>query len=45
MRQTQVLCVQEQPVPGSADVDRQELETVDQLRLDLINAIHSLGLV
>jgi hypothetical protein len=36
----QVLREQEQPIPGSADVDRQEIEAVDQLRLDLIIAIH-----
>jgi hypothetical protein len=44
-RQAQVLRDQEQLIPGSVDADRQEIETVDQLRLDLIDAIHSLGLV
>jgi hypothetical protein len=44
-RQAQVLREQEQPISGSADADRQEIETVDQLRLDLINDIHSLDLV
>jgi chromosome segregation ATPase len=43
-RQVQSLRSQEQPIPGSADVDRQEIEAVDHLHLDLINAIHSLGL-
>jgi hypothetical protein len=28
-----------------ADADRQEIEVVDQPRLDLINAIHILGIV
>jgi chromosome segregation ATPase len=43
--QAQVLRGQEYPIPGSADADRQEIEAVDQLRLDLINAIHILGIV
>jgi chromosome segregation ATPase len=43
--QAQVLRGQEQPIPGSADADRQEIEAVDQLCLDLINAIHLLGIV
>jgi chromosome segregation ATPase len=43
--QAQVLHEQEQPIPGSADADRQELEAVDQLCLDLINALHLLGRV
>jgi chromosome segregation ATPase len=33
-RQAQVLREQEQLIPGSADVDRQEIEVVDQLCLD-----------
>jgi hypothetical protein len=44
-RRAQVLRGQEQPIPGSADADRQEIEEVDQLRLDFINAIHLLGIV
>jgi archaellum component FlaC len=44
-RQAQVLRSQEQPIPGSADADHQEIEAVDQLCLDLINAIHILGIV
>jgi hypothetical protein len=44
-QQAQALCEQEQPIPGSADADRQEIEAVDQLRLDLINAILLLGIV
>jgi hypothetical protein len=43
--QAQVLREQEQPIPGSADADRQEIEAVDQLRLDLINTLHLLGIV
>jgi chromosome segregation ATPase len=43
--QAQVLREQEQLIPSSADAYRQEIETVDQRCLDLINAIHSLGLV
>jgi chromosome segregation ATPase len=44
-RQAQVLRSQEQLIPGSADADHQEIEAVDQLCLDLINAIHILGIV
>jgi hypothetical protein len=44
-RQAQVLHSQEQPIPGSADADCQEIEAINQLRLDLINAIHLLGIV
>jgi predicted nucleic acid-binding Zn-ribbon protein len=44
IRQVQALRSQEQPIPGSADADRQEIEAVDHLRLDLINVIHSLDL-
>jgi hypothetical protein len=44
-RQAQVLREQEQLIPGSADADRQEIEVVDQLHLDLIDAIHSLVLI
>ena len=44
-QKAQALRQQEQPIPGSADADRQEIEETDQVRLDLINAIHSLGLV
>jgi chromosome segregation ATPase len=44
-RQAEVLRSQEQPNPGSADADRREVEAVDQLHLDLINAIHLLGIV
>jgi hypothetical protein len=36
-RQAQALRSQEQPIPSSADTDRQEIEAVDQLHLDLIN--------
>jgi chromosome segregation ATPase len=43
-RQAQVLRGQEQAITGSADADRQEVEAVDQLRLDLINVIHLLGI-
>jgi hypothetical protein len=43
--QAQVLHSQEQPIPGSADADCQEIEAINQLRLDLINAIHLLGIV
>jgi hypothetical protein len=43
--QAQVLCGQEQSIPGSADTDRQEIEAVNQLRMDLINVIHTLGIV
>jgi chromosome segregation ATPase len=39
-RQAQALRSREQPIPGSTDADHQEIEAVDQLRLDLINAIH-----
>jgi hypothetical protein len=39
-QQTQALREQEQSIPGSADANHQEIEAVDQLRLDLINAIH-----
>jgi chromosome segregation ATPase len=44
-RQAQVLREQEQRIPGLADADRQEIEAVDQLRLDLINALHLLGII
>jgi chromosome segregation ATPase len=44
-RHAQVLRSEEQPIPGLADADRQEIEAVDQLRLDLINAIHLVGIV
>jgi hypothetical protein len=45
VRQAQVLRGQEQPIPGLDDVVLQEIEAVDQLCLDLINAIHLLGIV
>jgi hypothetical protein len=44
-RQAQVLRELEQLIPSPADVDCQEIEAVDQLRLDLINALHLLGIV
>jgi hypothetical protein len=44
-QQAKALREQEQPIPGSADADRQKIEAVDQLRLDLINDIHILGIV
>jgi chromosome segregation ATPase len=44
-QQAQVLREQEHLIPGSDDADRQETEEVDQLHLDLINAIHLLGIV
>ena len=44
-QKAQALHRQEQPIPGSADADRREIEEADQLRLDLINAIHYLGIV
>jgi hypothetical protein len=44
-QQAQSLREQEQPIPGSADTDPQEIEAVHQLRLDLINVIHLLGIV
>jgi hypothetical protein len=36
---------QELWTPGSADTDHQEIEEVDQLRLDLINAIYLLTIL
>jgi archaellum component FlaC len=44
-QQAQALREQEQSIPGSADADRLEIEAVDQLRLDFINAINLLGIV
>jgi chromosome segregation ATPase len=44
-RLAQTLRSQEQSIPGSVDVDRQEIKAVDQLRLDLINAIQLVGIV
>jgi chromosome segregation ATPase len=44
-QQAQVLREQEHLIPGSDNADRQETEEVDQLHLDLINAIHLLGIV
>jgi hypothetical protein len=44
-RQAQVVREQEQSIPGSADVDRHEIEGADQLCLDLVDAIHLLGTV
>jgi hypothetical protein len=41
--QAQALREKEQSIPGSADADHQEIEAVEQLRLDIINAIHILG--
>jgi hypothetical protein len=43
--QVQALRSQEQLIPGLADADRQEIEAVDHLHMDLINAIHLLGIV
>jgi chromosome segregation ATPase len=44
-QQAQALREQEQPILGLVDADHQEIEAVNQLRLDLINAIHLLGIV
>jgi hypothetical protein len=44
-QQAQALREQEQSIHGSADADRLEIEVVDQLRLDFINAINLLGIV
>jgi hypothetical protein len=40
----QVLHEQEKPILGSADADRQEIEAVDQLHMDLLNVISFLGI-
>ena len=45
MKKAQAICREEQPIPGSADADLKEIAKVDQLRVDAINAIHSLGIV
>jgi chromosome segregation ATPase len=42
-RQGQALRSKEQPIPGSADADYQEIEAVEHQRLNLINTINSSG--
>jgi chromosome segregation ATPase len=44
-RPAQTLRSEEQSIPGSVDVDCQEIKAVDQLRLDLINDIQLVGIV
>jgi chromosome segregation ATPase len=44
-QQAQALREEEHLIPGSVDADRQDIEAVDRRRLDLINAIHLLGIV
>jgi hypothetical protein len=44
-RRAQAIRKEERPIPGSADADRREIDGVNQLRMNAINAIHSLGIV
>ena len=44
-QRVQILRNREQPIPRSADADRRDINEVDKIRLDGINAIHSLGIV
>ena len=45
VKKAQAIRREERPIPGSADAGLKEIAEVDRLRVDAINAIHSLGIV